>query len=724
MPLPIPDLDDRRFDDLSAELQARLLRQLPELAQIAPGDPVHAFVDLFAWLTETVIYRANRIPERQQRAFLNLLQIPLRPARPARGIVCIDTSGNDTHLPPLLRSETSLKAGQVSFSTVGELQPLPLELRLLVKEALDPGQLTAAGISLEQLRHQYRVEPAAFRPRSLIPGRDPITTIGTADGALYLALALKKPQLVPHRDKVLRNIAGTLINIGLAPQAEVDGDIATTLAPRRLQWDLAWWPEAGQPGNVTYLPLELIHDSSQGGRRTGVARLRLPRDAGMLTLPEAVDPQYAGVEDTPPEAPAGLAAGQLLFWLRLRCADDDLVLGYIGINAIDVEGVGVARDLMVGSGTDQPDQSIALPDTDIDENSLQIEVEELRQFIPWQRVSHFAGSGPGDRVYTLDAGSGTIRFGDGIRGMRPGAGARIRAASYRHGGGSSGNLPGESITSVDAGAGKLKVRQAWPTRGGVDRESVADAERRIPAFLGHRDRAVTGDDFAQLALDNPLRPVARANAIPGFFPGSSLAAVRRDIPGVVSLFILPPVAPALGMAPRPSAGMIREVYEHLSARTLLGTELYVLSPQYQPVAISLSLEVTDPATEQQTLRAVEEALLHYLWPLPPHGPRSDGWPLKRAVEINELRTQAGRVNGVEAVNGLRLFYQDLDTKQWRELISSQALPLTDYQLPQLMAVSIQPGEAQPAPPRGFAPGAAPATGGKRPVPVPVIPDIC
>jgi hypothetical protein len=724
MTLPIPDLDDRRFDDLGAELQARLLRQLPELAQIAPGDPVHAFVDLFAWLTETVIYRANRIPERQQRAFLNLLQIPLRPARPARGIVCIDISSNDTHLPPLLRSETSLKAGQVNFSTVGELQPLPLELRLLVKEALDPSQLTAAGISLEQLRHQYRVEPAAFRPRSLIPGRDPIITAGTADGALYLALALKKPQLVPHRDKVLRNIAGTLINVGLAPQTEIDGDVATTLAPRRLQWDLAWWPEAGQPGNVTYLPLELIHDSSQGGRRTGVARLRLPRDADMLTLPEAVDPQYAGVEDTPPEPPADLAAGQLLFWLRLRCADDDLVLGYIAINAIDVEGVGVARDLIVGSGTGQPDQSITLPDTDIDENSIQIEVEELRQFIPWQQVSHFAGSGSGDRVYTLDASSGAIRFGDGIRGMRPGAGARIRAASYRHGGGSSGNLPGESIASVDAGAGKLKVRQAWPTRGGVDRESVADAERRIPAFLSHRDRAVTGDDFAQLALDNPLRPVARANAIPGFFPGSNLAAVRRDIPGVVSLFILPPAAPALGVAPRPSAGMIREVYEYLSARTLLGTELYVLSPQYQPVAISLSLEVTDPATEQQTLRAVEEALLHYLWPLPPHGPRSAGWPLKRAVEINELRTQAGRVNGVEAVNGLRLFYQDLGTRQWRELSSSQSLPLTDYQLPQLMAVAIQPGEAQPAPPRGFGPGAAPATGGKRPIPVPVIPDIC
>lgn len=728
MPLPIPDLDDRRFDDLSAELQARLLRQLPELTQLAPGDPVYAFVDLFAWLTETVIYRANRIPERQQRAFLNLLQIPLRPARPARGIVCIDVVSNDTQLPPLLRSETTLKAGQVTFSSVGELQATPLELRLLVKATLDISLLTVEGISLQQLRNQYGVEPNAFRPLSLTPGRDPITTVGTADGALYLALALKKPQLIAHRDKVLRHLAGITLNIGLAPQTEIDGELASTLAPRRLQWDLAWWPDTAKPEEVTYLPLEVVADSSQGGRRSGVARLRLPRSVEMLTLPNAIDPQFAGFEETPPEPPADLAPGQLLFWLRLRCADDDLELGYLGVNAVDVEGVGVARDLIVGNGTGQPDQSLALPHTDIDENSIEINVEEQRQFVVWQRVSHFAGSGPDDRVYSLDPSSGEIRFGDGIRGMRPAANARIRAASYRYGGGSSGNLPSESITTVDAMPGKLKVRHEWPTRGGVDRETVAAAERRIPAFLSHRDRAVTGDDFAQLTLDNPLRPVARANAIPGFFPGASLSAVRRNIPGVISLFVLPPLTPALGQAPRPSVGMIRDIYEYLSARTLLGTELYVLSPQYQPVAIAIALEVVDPATEQQTLRAVEEALLHYLWPLPPHGLRGAGWPLGRSVEINELRTQAGRVNGVEAVNGLRLFYQDLTSLQWRELTASQALPLSDYQLPQLMAVAMQPGEAQPLPPRGFAPGATIGSGssssGKRPVPVPVIPDIC
>ena len=41
------------------------------------------------WLADTVLYRANLIPERQRIAFLQLLGMPLRPARPARGLVSL-----------------------------------------------------------------------------------------------------------------------------------------------------------------------------------------------------------------------------------------------------------------------------------------------------------------------------------------------------------------------------------------------------------------------------------------------------------------------------------------------------------------------------------------------------------------------------------------------------------------------------------------------------------
>ncbi|MFM2068781.1 MAG: hypothetical protein RLZZ584_3690 [Pseudomonadota bacterium] len=738
MPLPIPDLDDRRFDDLVVELGERLQRQLPELTRLAPGDPAHALVDLFAWLTETVLYRANRIPERQRLAFLNLLQLPRRPARPARGVVCIDALPTDRRsLPPLLAAESALLGGPgASFTTVGELQPTPLQLRVLVKTRLSNTQLHDEGISLQQLREQYGVEPAAFRPTSLVPGRDRLDTRPSLDAALHLALVLPRP-LAAHADALRQLLAGVVLNIAVAPDSEADGDLAASQAPRRLAWELAWWPAPDtRPDEVQYLPLEQVADSSHGARVTGTVRLRLPRDVSFLRASTALDPQYAGMGDTPPEPPADLAPGQLLCWLRVTSRDgDDLQLGYLGVNGVDVIGQGVARDLMLGAGTGRPDQLLALPHADVDDTSLQLDVEEAGRFVPWQAVAHFHASGPDDRVYLVDAEAATVRFGDGVRGKRPPVGARIRAASYRHGGGSAGNLPAGGIKALAQGASRLQLRHEWATRGGVDAESVDAAERRIPAFLTHRDRAVTADDFAVLARDNPLRPIARADAVAGFFPGASLKAVRRQLPGVISVFILPEQAPALAAAPRPSAGALRDVYDYLGARTLLGTELYVLAPQFQPVSLALAVEVVDPANEQTVFKAVELALLHYLWALPPHGPRGAGWPLGRAIDLNELRTQAGRVDGVLAVNAVRLFFLDLDaapgtTNAWRELadqaaLPQAALPLADYQLPELMAVAVQGGEGPPAPPPGYAPGSAtPAGSGARAVPVPVIPDRC
>ena len=80
MPLPIPNLDDRRFDDLVAEAITRVEAHTPEWSNIAPGDPGSALIDMFAWLAETILYRQNLIPLRQRRAFMNLLSVPLRPA--------------------------------------------------------------------------------------------------------------------------------------------------------------------------------------------------------------------------------------------------------------------------------------------------------------------------------------------------------------------------------------------------------------------------------------------------------------------------------------------------------------------------------------------------------------------------------------------------------------------------------------------------------------------
>jgi len=722
MALPIPNLDDRRFDDLVNEAKARLARHLPELTQLSPGDPIYNFVDVFAWLTETILYRANLIPERQRRVFLNLLQIPLRPARPARGLVCIDARLPTARLPALLASESQLKAGDQTFSTVGEVQATPLQLHVLVKERLSSEDLAAMGITEDQLRQQFGVSGAvaAFQPRTFMLGEDSLSLSKSLDKAYYLALAIPAAG-VRSKEALRRALAGITLNMGIAPADDQEGVEVSDLRPRELIWELV---QEDDEGRLRFLPLQVVDDSSLGGRRVGVVRLRLPRNSQLLVSPDTGDPQYAGQGAYPPEPPGAVKPEQVAFWLRLRSSEEpDLPLGYLGVNGVEVVGQGVRRDIMVGVGTGEPDQVVTLPDKDVDGDSLALEVVENEAWVRWQGTDLLTQHGPQDRVYRLDSAEGLVQFGDGLRGRRPAKAARIRALTYRYGGGTKGNLPARSLKELSSGGERLVVRHEWPLTGGLDAETVEQAERRIPEFLAHRERAVTADDFRALAVANPLNPVARAEVRPGFLPGNSIHAVREDVPGAVSVFVLPPGTPAPGPGPRPTQGLLKDVFSYLRSRTLLGTEIYVLSPEFVPIAVSVNVQVLDPQTEQQTLRAVEAALVDYLWPLAPGGPRGEGWPFGGAVSANELMTQVARVAGVRSVVGLSLFRKDGET--WKRQADRQPVSLLSYQLPELLRVSAGTGSsATPELPAGLAPEEEGGGAGAGRVPVPVIPDIC
>ncbi len=73
MPITPPRLDDRSYEDLVEELLARVPAHTPEWTPQQTGDPGRTLLELFAWLADTVLYRANLIPERQRLAFLQLL---------------------------------------------------------------------------------------------------------------------------------------------------------------------------------------------------------------------------------------------------------------------------------------------------------------------------------------------------------------------------------------------------------------------------------------------------------------------------------------------------------------------------------------------------------------------------------------------------------------------------------------------------------------------------
>ncbi|WP_150048151.1 MULTISPECIES: putative baseplate assembly protein [Methylomonas] len=725
MPLPVPNLDDRRFDDLVAEAKARLANHLPELTQISPGDPLNSFIDLFAWLTETILYRANLIPERQRRVLLNLLQIPERPARPAKGIVSVDAGPTSVLAGPLLADGSQLRAGKQVLTAVGELQPTCLSLQVLIKRQLQATELAALGLTLQDLQQQYGLRadqiPQPFQPRRLVPGKDSLDLSSSLDRSFYLACIAPR-QLAEQMPALRDQLAGLIFNVGIAPADALEGDSINELNPRKLVWELMTVLDE----RTSFIELDVLADSSRGARQAGVVRLRLPKNAGLLQAFAPADPMQSGLGELPPEPADQVAAERVAFWLRVRSPDyPNLQLAYLGINAVDVLAQGLKQDLLVGIGSGQPDQVVALPDKDVDAATLQLDVEENGSWVRWQRVDFLAGQAADAKVYRLNPQAGYVYFGDGSTGLRPPAGARIRAAAYLYGGGSAGNLPAGSIKELVNGSSAYKVRHDWPLSGGLDAETVDQAEKRIPQFLTHRNRAVTARDFKIIAEANPVNPVARAEVLPGFLPGASIRSARDGVPGAISVFVLPPGQPAIGHTPKPNQGLLKDVFAYLLQRVLVGTELYVLSPEFVPVAISVRIDVLDPETEQQTLRDVRLALIDYLWPLPPGGPRGGGWPFypqENDVRQADLLPQVARVAGVQAIHAVALFQKN--SNGWRRLNANQAVELAKYQLPELMGVRVETGPGTPGLPEGIGPleGQSPATG--LGVAVPVIPDIC
>lgn len=77
MSLPIPNLDDIDFEALVKEAKSLIPVYTSEWTNHNPSDPGITLVELFAWLCEMIMYRIDRIPEKNYIRFLNLLGIEL-----------------------------------------------------------------------------------------------------------------------------------------------------------------------------------------------------------------------------------------------------------------------------------------------------------------------------------------------------------------------------------------------------------------------------------------------------------------------------------------------------------------------------------------------------------------------------------------------------------------------------------------------------------------------
>ena len=130
MPLDayFPKIDDRTYDDIMDEVRTRIARYTPEWkptwTDLNDNDPGITLTQVFAWLSEMLLYRMNRVPALNYYKFLQLLGIELNAAEPASAEITFPVK--KTHTQPYvivpLRTQISAEdpeGGELTYRVDG-----------------------------------------------------------------------------------------------------------------------------------------------------------------------------------------------------------------------------------------------------------------------------------------------------------------------------------------------------------------------------------------------------------------------------------------------------------------------------------------------------------------------------------------------------------------------------------------------------------------------------
>jgi hypothetical protein len=125
MPIPLPNLDDRRWADLVDEGRSLIPLYSPEWTNFNPSDPGITLMELFAFIAEMDIYQLNRIPDRHKRKFLELIGLKLAPPKAARTVLAFSLASG--HAPVHVDQGASYQVGTANlpFRTLAPLVVAP-----------------------------------------------------------------------------------------------------------------------------------------------------------------------------------------------------------------------------------------------------------------------------------------------------------------------------------------------------------------------------------------------------------------------------------------------------------------------------------------------------------------------------------------------------------------------------------------------------------------------
>jgi predicted phage baseplate assembly protein len=622
MPLSdvIPVIDDRRYDQLVAEIRTRIARYTPEWtpiwSDVNDSDPGITLAQLFGWMTELLTYRLGLVPELNYIKFLQLLGIELTPAQPATTQLTFPVTAAFTEPYVIVPLRTQVSAD----SPTGSGPPVIFETdKALVA--------VAATLSAVLAYDGYSATDVSSVNTSAALGYAPFGNFAAEGSALMLGFS-----------------AG-----GGLPQVELD--LAVWVSPGATRPPAAQCGLAATPGfaaaqviwqyydGTTWQPLTLLKDETRGFTVTGHVVVKTPAPGAIV-------------------AGTMLPVTQKLYWLRAYLQQSQYaqapVLQTVRINTVSATQAETITGEVLGGSNGERNQVFQLGNTPVLSGSLVLQIDEGDGFFTWTEVGDFLASRPNDQVYTLDRTSGMIGFGDGINGAIPVANpnnvdGNVVAQSYRVGGGSQGNLPAgaiQTLVSTVTGIDSANVANVFPSTGGRDEETLDAAKQRAPGVIKSRCRAVTTDDYEYLAKQ--VADVVRAKALPLFhpdFPGV-------QVPGVVTVIVVPEGG-ATNPMPLPSTGTLQAVCMYLDQRRLLTTEVFVIPPTYQLVEIDGQVIASDMADLAEVNDTIEAALLTYFHPIT-GGDDGRGWPFGGTIYFSRVYQQIMNLPGVQSIQNLTI----------------------------------------------------------------------
>jgi len=633
MPLPTVDLDDRHFQDIVDQAKTLIPQYCPEWTDHNVSDPGVTLIELFAWMTDLMLYRVNQTPDNMYVRFLELIGVRLEPPRAARAPITFYLSAPQPGAVSIpehtevatVRTESSTA---ITFSTESNfVVRLP---ELVGAFTRDIGRR-----SEEQWAEHDLTQIDLPGQRILVFATNPVP-----GDAFYLAF----------QSDLSHHVLALVMECDLAGGAGVD----PTNPP------IAW--EAWHGGAERWVRCDVESDTTGGFNKSGEMVLHLPAMTKVTFRDVAA------------------------YWLRCRLIDtEDHTSTYQVSPEIDrlrLESRGgtvMARHAttifneVLGRSDGTPGQRLRLLHTPVlarepGREVLMVETSGVPAQ-PWQEVDDFGDSGPEDLHYTLDGTDGSLALGPALLqpdgtvyrfGAVPPKGSVLRFSRYQFGGGVAGNVPKGVLSVLKSSIPYVaRVTNRAPAVGGRDAQSLEDAKLRAPQSLRTRTRAVTADDFETLARQ--VHGVDRARCLA---PGAQPPAAGHPRPGEIQLAILPQIDDSHGyISPDRltlSAELKQSVESYLNERRLIGTRLDVQPAHFTWVSITAKIRVperTDPARTADLRRRVETELYRYLSPYV-GGPEGTGWPFGRDLHVSELYALLQRIPGVEFVDDLRIAVRD------------------------------------------------------------------